>query len=179
MAKKETIATIFGKIVKYLIKNDYSYALCGGLAVSAVVRPRATIDIDFLILLTSQNKKKISKFLKHTFKNKIFIHQKLMNFGIIKFWRSVVLVKPTEVVIDFIIADNPIFEKMIHRAISFNINKIKVRVITPEDLIILKSLSARPHDIEDIKNIKKKYHNTLDKTYIKKCLHYFSQQTTV
>ncbi|MDQ2936233.1 MAG: nucleotidyltransferase family protein [Acidobacteriota bacterium] len=43
----------FHKLVRLLEEHEIAYALCGGLAMAVHGRPRATIDIDMLILAES------------------------------------------------------------------------------------------------------------------------------
>ncbi len=49
MGFKEILIDHLRKIVNFLNENNYEYALVGGLAFSALVEPRATVDIDILI----------------------------------------------------------------------------------------------------------------------------------
>ena len=44
------------KLIKLLDEYEINYALCGGLAMAVHARPRATIDIDMLILAESLEK---------------------------------------------------------------------------------------------------------------------------
>ena len=48
MDVKETLIDQLKKIVQFLNKQRIDYALAGGLAFSALVEPRATMDIDIL-----------------------------------------------------------------------------------------------------------------------------------
>ncbi|MDQ6653682.1 MAG: hypothetical protein M3Y84_13190 [Acidobacteriota bacterium] len=46
----------FHKVIRLLEEHEIAYALCGGLAMAVHGRPRATIDIDMLILSESLKK---------------------------------------------------------------------------------------------------------------------------
>jgi len=48
---KETLIDQLKKIVQFLNKQKIDYALAGGLAFSALVEPRATMDIDIIIMI--------------------------------------------------------------------------------------------------------------------------------
>jgi hypothetical protein len=50
MGFKETLTEQLKSIIQFLNKQDIDYALAGGLAFSALVEPRATMDIDLIVL---------------------------------------------------------------------------------------------------------------------------------
>ncbi len=55
------------------------------------------------------------------------------------------------------------------------INNIEINLISKEDLIVLKRLSARPQDNLDVANIYKKYIGAIDDNYITKWFKYYKK----
>ena len=66
----------------------------------------------------------------------------------------------------------PFENEMVERSILVETGSIKVRLPTPEDLIILKAIAHRPKDLEDIRAIAANYPN-LDNARIRSWLMQF------
>lgn len=71
---------------------------------------------------------------------------------------------------DVIIAENVLEYTAIERGRIKKIGSIKVRLVSPEDLIIHKIASFRPRDIEDINGILIRQKGRLDINYIRRWL---------
>ena len=141
------------------------YTILGGLAVSVYGEPRLTLDIDVNIILDNG---KINTFLKKAKKYGFSpIPSKIKKFikttGVIpmKFSKNKVVGK-----CDFIIAQNPLEYSGIKRARLKKLYSIKLKLITPEDLVIHKITSQRPRDIEDLTGILIRQKGKLDLHYI-------------
>jgi predicted nucleotidyltransferase len=59
----------------------------------------------------------------------------------------------TNVPIDLSLGALPFEEEIIERSTLINVGGTKVRVASPEDLIIMKAIAGRPRDVMDIENI--------------------------
>jgi hypothetical protein len=70
-----------------------------------LVEPRATTDIDILLLLEQPSRERLQSLLSSFFDSTI-VHPAAMVFHGISFWRSVGVVKRQEVVIDLLLADS-------------------------------------------------------------------------
>lgn len=126
------------------------HALIGGVAASILARPRYTDDVDILISMAE-------------------IHwQPLLDcgtrFGIVPripnalafARRSRVLLlrhEPSEVDVDVTIAQIPFEEAIIERATRQTVEGIAIRIVTPEDLVVMKIVAHRPQDLIDIENV--------------------------
>ena len=144
------------------------YVIIGGLAVSLYGEPRATFDIDVNVLLAEEN---LDNFLK--------ISKRYGFYPIPTQIRS--FIKKTAVIpmefrrlginsnCDIIIAKNPIELASIKRGRIKNIWSLKIRFVTPEDLIIHKLTSNRPKDLEDARSILMRQ-DKLDIKYIRNWL---------
>lgn len=151
------------QLVKLMKDAKVDYAILGGVAVSIYGEPRLTFDIDVNILL---NVSKIDSFVKRA---KMYGFLPLISRKFIK----ATSVMPMEFSknkikgkIDFIIAQNALEYSGIKRAILKKINNFKIKLVTPEDLIIHKITSQRPRDIEDVQGILLRQNKKIDFHYI-------------
>lgn len=125
----------------------------GGLAVGILAKPRATEDIDLLVLI--DNKETIGSLLRHDFE--IIQDHDSMHFKETTIWRIVIKDTFTNdrglVIIDLIFADNEIYKEAVADVIKLQIDNIDIPVVKPENLIRIKKLSNRPRDWIDIQAI--------------------------
>lgn len=153
------------QLTKLMLNTKTDYAVLGGIAVSIYGEPRLTFDIDVNIIVDIN---KINDFLKKAKKYGFSplpskIEKFIENTGVIpmRFSKNKVMGK-----CDFIIAQNPLEYSAIKRARLKKLYSTKVRLITPEDLVIHKITSQRPRDIEDLTGILIRQKGKLDLHYI-------------
>ncbi len=146
----KTINIINSLLEKDVIKD---YALIGGLALSAWIKPRTTQDIDIIVLISEDYKwKDFIDILKKNYRKQVF-KPKPARDATIKEMISFT-VGPIEV--DLInTREFPLATDCIKNAIPVTVFKQKVKVATPEYLILLKLISGSEQDIIDIKNLLK------------------------
>ncbi|MCB1215414.1 MAG: nucleotidyltransferase, partial [Deltaproteobacteria bacterium] len=75
-----------------------------------------------------------------------------------------------QVPIDILWADPYVGQEVVLRAVAKPLAKHWVRVATPEDLIILKTLANRSIDRRDIEELRELFSRKLDEAYIQKKL---------
>ncbi len=158
-SKKKSIKESLLEITEFLNKNNFNYALIGGIAYSVIYEPRATFDIDFII-----DVKDIFNFIKVLKENKKFInvHKDPMKFENAIIERAIY---ENYTVIDFLIADDDFKKNILNRKREIKISDKKIYITTIEDLILLKLLSKREQDLLDVKNLLNL--NNLNIEYIK------------
>jgi hypothetical protein len=153
MSKKEPLSPLLEALrdlVRWLESEHVPGVVVGGVAASILGRPRMTRDIDALVLLEEEY---WEKFLIEGGK-----------FGFIprltdclKFARKsrVLLVRHKLSGIDVDITFGALaFEKdAIARAVWFDMEKIRLPLPTPDDLIVMKAIAHRPRDLADIESI--------------------------
>ncbi|MCX5686925.1 MAG: nucleotidyltransferase [Candidatus Omnitrophica bacterium] len=145
------------------------YAVLGGLAVNLYGEPRFTADVDMNIML---EKEKLQAFI-----------QKARKFGFSPACANLTMfIKKTGVIpmnfskrgvrgrCDFIIAENELEKAALGRAVIRKTGSIKAKFVSPEDLIVHKIISLRPHDREDVRGILIRQFGKLDMRYIKNWL---------
>lgn len=158
-----------GEAVKLLMSLKVNYAILGGVAVNIYGEPRFTADVDINILL---EKEEISMFIKKAaergFKPACAnINEFVKKTAVIPMKLSIRGVKGR---CDFIIAENALEKAALNRKVTRKIGALKANFVSPEDLIIQKIVSLRPHDREDVRGILVRQSGKLDTRYIKNWL---------
>ena len=132
------------------------YCLIGGLAVAILAKPRATEDIDLLILIEEQKKSSITELMKKKFV--IIQDNNVMHFENATIWRTILGFLTGEatgfVIVDFLLADNEIYREAVCNPIKLTFDNVTIPVASPENLIKIKELSNRPQDLLDIISLK-------------------------
>jgi len=152
-------------LINFLTDQKIKYVILGGVAVSIYGEPRLTADIDVNIIL---GKNTIDEFLKKA--RKYNLYPASTNVKKIAKKTGVMPLLFTKRKIsgkcDIIMAENQLEYTAIKRGKTRTIGNIKMRVVSPEDLIIHKITSSRPRDIEDLRGILIRQRGKLDIKYI-------------
>ena len=140
-----------------LLNDEHvDYCLIGGLAVAILAKPRATEDIDLLILIEEQQIRSLVELLKKRFK--IIEVKNVMHFKSATICRTIVAAISDEnggiVVVDFLLADHDIYREALRDPLILTVDGEKIPVARPECLISMKKLSNRPQDLIDIAALK-------------------------
>ncbi len=155
------IEEVFVKVVNFLEKYKYPYLIIGGFAAGVLGEPRATGDIDIDIKI---KKILIKDFLKRaqnegfTFDKKE-VSQRVKETGTFKLWCG-------RFHIDFLIFSTNFEETALKRCKRIRLFGIEANFPTPEDMILLKIIPARPIDKIDAENIAIRHKGKLDKKYL-------------
>ncbi len=137
----------------------------GGIAVSMWAAPRATIDLDFLVgadetgLPSLVNAAKQARF--------VIFDDRPMKFRKITLFRM--LLQPDQgdfLTIDCVLSDDDYKRQALSRAVMVPWEGHVFRVVTAEDLILLKLLSARDQDLVDSRNVAQQQISTLNRDYL-------------
>lgn len=162
---KETLIDQLKKVVQFLNKQQIDYALAGGLAFSALVEPRATMDIDILIMTKEKEMPGLIDLLGEEFES-IIPHKEPMRFDLIKIWRVVSLIDDREMILDFLLAESKFYKNVIERALTIDFFESKLKIVTLEDLVLLKNCAKRAQDIADLDKIYTTFKNEIDHGYV-------------
>lgn len=154
------------RLCLFFQKADIQFCLVGGLAVGILAKPRATEDIDLLVLIDEDDIETIGSRIRHDFD--IIQEHELMHFKHATIWRVVFKGYLTEdtslVIVDLILANNKIYRETVADVIKFKIDNIEIPVAKPENLIKMKKLSNRPQDRLDIQAIEEAMIHNGEKT---------------
>ena len=131
-------------------RENIDYALCGGVAMGVHGRPRATVDIDILILSDS-----LARVLEIAEDQGYTIRGLDMNFDAIKIRRvsKVDRVARNTLTLDLILVTDAI-RSVWEGRVKASLEGSKLSVVSKEGLITLKMISGRPQDIADISALK-------------------------
>ena len=143
-------------IAKSLHQLRIPYIVTGGFAVAIWGRPRFTADIDIVIELMPEDASTLADKLllldKDCYVSKKSINEALTRRGEFNFIHP-----PTGMKVDFWIKKDEFDKLKIQRAISKTINKVKIKFISPEDLILSKLLwykkTESERELRDIKSV--------------------------
>lgn len=146
----DELATVLRALANWLAAGQVAYTIIGGVAVSLTVKPRFTQDIDAVVWLDSS---RWDEFLrsgaKFGFASRIpdplsFARQ-----------RRILLLRheATAIHVDLSLGAMPFEQEMIERASTAIELQYTIKVPTPEDLLITKTVANRPKDIPDIEAI--------------------------
>ena len=150
---------VMGQLVDSFEKQGIDYALMGGFALGVWGAPRATVDMDFLILLEDMDRAhailtSLGYELRYKSPNVSQYISPLKTFG----------------EIDFLHAFRDVTKSMLQRAQKKDIfgGELKVKVLLPEDIIGLKvqeianDPSRKNADLADIESLMKVHARGLD-----------------
>ena len=144
------ILPVLSSLAEWFNNQKVSYAIIGGVAIGLIAQPRETHDIDAVawidlidlpVLLTSAAQ---FGFVSRTTDPQSFAEKSRM-----------VLLTHTEtgISVDVSCGVLPFEREMIERSTEFKIDRLALKVATPEDLLITKAVAHRGKDLIDIENL--------------------------
>ncbi|TKS59724.1 MAG: hypothetical protein EWM72_01909 [Nitrospira sp.] len=166
MASESFLAEALADLLTELDHRGVQYALAGGWAFSALVEPRATTDIDLLILLDPPSRETIQSLVSSVFSSTI-VHPSPMKMKGISIWRGVGLRDKQEVVVDFLLADSAFLQSALARKQQITLGAQLVSILTLEDLMLMKMIAGRLQDLADLEKIEaRKTQLQIDWSYV-------------
>lgn len=152
MAGESDLATTLAELLAEFDRKNVQYALAGGWAFSALVEPRATTDIDILILLDPPSRETIQSLVSSVFTSTI-IHPAPMKIRGISIWRCMGLRRDQEVIVNLLLADSDFLQSALVRKKQISFGGQLVCVLTLEDLMLMKMIAGRLQDQADLERI--------------------------
>lgn len=157
---RKLVQTAFA-LQKVCEEKNWDFCFIGGLALQFWGEMRITQDIDLTLLTGFGNEEKYIDAILEKFKPRI---SDAKNFALRN--RVILLETDSKIGMDVSLGAFPFEESMIFRsAYQDYLPDIKLRICSPEDLIVSKSFAARDKDWFDINSILIKQQN-LDWNYI-------------
>ncbi|MFO1518834.1 MAG: nucleotidyltransferase [bacterium] len=147
---------ILFEVIELFEKEKIDYCLIGGLAMMVYGGRANTVDIDFY-LLVNDLKKVFSLF-----------HQRKIEAHPAGEYQLKARFKG--VPIDLLLADHYVGAEVVKRAKKKKLGGKNVKIATPEDLIVLKTLADRSIDRRDIEELRELFGKKLNQKYIAKKL---------
>src|SRR3989338_6533153 len=158
---KVKLEEVFEKTVAFLNKEKFPYIVIGGIAAGTLGEPRMTMDIDVDILLSLKD---VSYLLGRLKKSGFSVNKKRC----LKTARDTGIFQITYagLGVDFIITSTDFEREALRRRIAVTLYGIKTYLPTPEDLILLKIIPARPQDLLDAERVAIRHKAKLDLEYL-------------
>lgn len=152
MAAESFLVQALSTLITDFNKRGLLYALAGGWAYSALVEPRATTDIDLLMLLDQPRRERLQSLLSSQF-DSLVVHSAPMVFHGISIWRTVGICSGREVVVDILLADSEYLQTALERRRIVAFGSLQIPILRIEDLILLKMIAGRLQDQADLEKI--------------------------
>jgi hypothetical protein len=147
------IINVLKRAATMLRENDIPYCLAGGLAVSLIARPRATEDVDLIVVLEERDFSSFEALVRSHFE--VIQVRDVMRFRTASIWRFILGAgNDGNVILDLILADRGEYRTAIINAVEIVVDDCLINVIEPHDLIAVKQLAGRPVDLMDIEALR-------------------------
>lgn len=154
----------------FLENRGVPYAVIGGLAVQYWGEPRATRDVDIVVMVSGDRQEGFLSDALQQFRPRIS--------DALAFARRnrVLLVSAVDgTPIDITLGILGYEEEVMRRAVNVAFPNLRpVRLISAEDLIIHKCVAGRPRDVEDVERILLRQRLDVDLRYIRRWLRAFA-----
>lgn len=143
----------------------------GGVAASLLGQPRYTADVDVLALVAMEE---ISAFLVAA--AQVGLVGRIPDVEAFARRSRVLLLRHAEsgVDVDISLGILPFEEQAVLRSTMIQVDTVAVRLVTPEDLVIMKAVAHRPKDLEDIRAVIQRHPN-LDRERVRLWVTQFAQ----
>ncbi len=166
MAAESFLVQALSALIADFNRGGLHYALAGGWAYSALVEPRATTDIDLLMLIEQPTREGIQSLFSSQFDSTL-VHPAPMVFQGISIWRCVGIRGGQDVVVDLLLADSDYLKTALSRRRMVIFGELNVPILAIEDLIVLKTLAGRLQDQADLEKIRARQDELhVDWTYV-------------
>jgi len=156
---------------RLLNQFDNQGVIIGGIAASLLGQPRFTADLDAVILLSTED---LPKLIEIAAREGMIVRID----GAEAFARKnrVLLLQHeiSGIKVDISLGILPFEAEMVERGKEFSVAGLRLRLPTPEDLIIMKAVAHRPKDLADIQAIATSHPN-LDKERIRSWVEQFGE----
>ena len=154
-----------------LAQFNHQGVIIGGIAASLLGTPRFTVDLDAILLLSTDD---IPELLQEAARQGI--EPRIPDAMSFARKNRVLLLRHTasSTDIDLSLGILPFEYEMVERSNLVNVGKLQLRLPTPEDLIIMKAIAHRPKDLMDIQAIAASHHD-LDKMRIRYWVEQFGE----
>lgn len=153
---------ILRTLIESLPASAPPYCLIGALALSAWGQPRATKDIDLLILLNESSQAELLRGLaSHGFlKDEAWSKHNPMLQG------TMVRLQSGDVPIDMLVPRDVQEEEALIRRRLIEVEGLSLWTVSPEDLVLMKLKAGRPYDFGDVATVIVRQGDALDLEYM-------------
>jgi predicted nucleotidyltransferase len=165
MASELFLISILTAVARVLNERRMDYALAGGLAYSALVEPRATTDVDVLILLEATSSDEVARLFSGVF-DSVLPHRAPMVLKGVSIWRVIGVKDEQEALVDLLLAQSEFHRQALMRKRIVEFQGLALPIVTLEDLILLKAMAGCLQDLADIEHIRQQPDVQVDWSYV-------------
>ncbi|MFQ5847423.1 MAG: DUF6036 family nucleotidyltransferase [Candidatus Methylomirabilales bacterium] len=159
------------EVAAFLQEQGVPYAVLGGLAVQYWGEPRATRDVDVVIMVPPEKRENFLQAALQRFRPRL---PDALSFA--RRHRVLLLSTSDGTPLDLSLGVPGYEEEVMRRAVSVSFSGLHpVRLISAEDLIIHKCVAGRARDAEDVERILVRQSLALDLRYVRKWLRAFAR----
>lgn len=153
---------ILRNLIESLPSSAPPYCLIGALALSAWGQPRATKDIDLLILLNESSQEELLRGLVSSgfLKDEAWSKHNPMLQGVM------VRLQSGDVPIDLLVPRDAQEEEALLRRRMIEVDGLSLWIVSPEDLVLMKLKAGRPYDFGDVVTVIGRQGDALDLEYL-------------
>jgi len=162
---KNLLVEIIKKLQQACRKSKVKIAFSGGIAVGFYGLPRATYDVDGFISLAVDDLSAVIKVLEKA-GFEIYDDRLIKTIEDRKYIS--LLFSEYKMYVDLFIAQGEFQEGLIKRARNLKFDAVNIKVVSPEDLILLKLQAGREKDLDDVRGILQENYKVLNLKYLKK-----------
>ena len=166
MAADSFLIATLSDVIRSLNAKGADYALAGGLAYSAWVEPRATTDVDLVILLDRPSPEKLAALFPSVFES-LIPHPAPMKLKSVSVWRVAGVRQGKDFILDLLLADSEFLGQALARKQTITFHGLALPIITLEDLILLKAIAGRLQDLADLERIRERSDLQVDWDYVR------------
>ena len=169
-ATRMSIFETAAEVADFLDEQGVPYAIFGGLAVQHWGEPRATQDVDVVVMVTSDKEEDFLRSALQRFAPRL---PDALPFATRH--RVLLLSASDGTPVDLSLGIPGYEEEVMRRVVSVSFPGIRlIRLVSAEDLIIHKCVAGRARDIEDVERILIRQRLSLELRYIRKWLRAFA-----
>ena len=165
-----SLAAAVPRVAEVLSQQGHRHALIGGLAVGVWVEPRATKDIDFVVSARVADVDDLCAAMRDAgFDVRAEEVHRLKQSHMTRVWATDSDGEPF--MIDLLLDEHPFYDSLLDRSSPQRLAHHEVSVASPEDLLLLKLVAARPQDVVDAARLVETCGAGLNRAYLDRWAH--------
>jgi len=146
------LTTAVAALTKAAEGRGEALVLAGGFAYGVHAEPRATVDID-LMILESACGDRIEAAMRDVF-DSVYVNRETMEYSRVRVRRYLGITGTKETIVDLLEPlDSRFSRRIAERALPIDFKSARLQVVSREDLYLLKAVSEREQDRLDAKRL--------------------------
>jgi len=146
------------KLVHFLNGQKLSYAFTDDLSFRTWAEIEKAMDIDIILRIKENQMPVFIDGIEKEFES-ILAHDEPMRLRSMKIWRVINRLDNHLMILNFLLAESNFYKKVIERAHEIDFFESKLKIISPEDLLLLKNWTELAQGIGNSDNIHTPFKN--------------------